>query len=44
MTMLEPVECAVRPARTADVPAIRRLVDHYAPSGQLLCKATVSLY
>jgi amino-acid N-acetyltransferase len=44
MTMLESTGFAVRPARTADVPAIRRLVDHYAPSGMLLSKPTVSLY
>jgi amino-acid N-acetyltransferase len=34
----------VRPARTADVPAIRRLLDQYAPQGILLDKATVALY
>src|SRR2546423_7026027 len=44
MIMLEAPGCVVRPARTADVPAIRRLVDHYAPSGMLLSKPTVSLY
>lgn len=35
---------AVRPARTADVPAIRRLLDLYTPQGILLDKATVTLY
>jgi amino-acid N-acetyltransferase len=44
MIMLESPDCSVRPARTADVRAIRRLVDHYAPSRQLLSKPTVSLY
>src|SRR3954468_9363727 len=44
MIMLDSPGCVVRPARTADVPAIRRLVDHYAPSGMLLSKPTVSLY
>lgn len=34
----------VRPARTSDVPAIRRLLDLYAPQGILLDKATVTLY
>lgn len=34
----------LRPARTADVPAIRRLVDLYAPDRRLLSKATVTLY
>ncbi len=33
-----------RRARTADVPAIRRLVDSYSPKGALLDKATVTLY
>lgn len=35
---------AVRPARTCDVAAIRRLVDLYAPGGILLNKPTVTLY
>jgi amino-acid N-acetyltransferase len=35
---------AVRRARTADVVAIRSLVDHYAPDRRLLSKATVTLY
>src|SRR5579884_847687 len=35
---------AVRPARTADVAAIRGLLDLYAPQGILLDKATVALY
>jgi amino-acid N-acetyltransferase len=34
----------VRAARTCDVAAIRRLVDHYAPGGMLLDKPTVKLY
>jgi amino-acid N-acetyltransferase len=34
----------VRPARTADVRAIRQLVDIYAPERRLLSKATVALY
>jgi amino-acid N-acetyltransferase len=34
----------VRPARTADVRAIRGLVDTYAPERRLLSKATVALY
>jgi amino-acid N-acetyltransferase len=35
---------AVRPARTSDVPAVRELVDAYAPGARLLDKATVTLY
>ena len=34
----------IRPATTADVHAIRRLVDTYAPERRLLSKATVTLY
>ncbi len=34
----------VRAARTADVRAIRALVDAYAPDGRLLSKATVTLF
>ena len=34
----------IRPARTSDVGAIRRLVDTYAPDRRLLSKATVTLY
>lgn len=34
----------VRPARTGDVPAIRALVDTYAPERRLLSKPTVTLY
>lgn len=34
----------IRPARTSDVPAIRRLVDLYAARRILLSKATVTLY
>jgi amino-acid N-acetyltransferase len=35
---------SIRPARTSDVRAIRRLVDTYAPDRRLLSKATVTLY
>jgi amino-acid N-acetyltransferase len=35
---------AVRRARTADVPAIRRLVDQHAEDRRLLSKATVTLF
>ncbi len=35
---------AVRRAVTADVPAIRRLIDTYSADGRLLDKATVTLY
>lgn len=34
----------LRPARTDDIPAVRRLVDLYAPDRRLLSKATVTLY
>lgn len=34
----------IRPARTGDVPAIRDLIDTYAPDRRLLSKATVTLY
>ena len=34
----------VRPAKTADVKAIRALVDSYAAPGQMLAKETVTLY
>jgi amino-acid N-acetyltransferase len=34
----------IRPARTGDVVAIRRLVDTYADDRRLLSKATVALY
>ena len=34
----------MRPARTGDVPAVRALVDRYAPDRRLLSKATVTLY
>jgi amino-acid N-acetyltransferase len=37
-------EVLIRRARTADVRAIRRLIDTYSPGGQLLSKATVTLY
>ena len=38
------MEHVVRPARTADVPAVRALVDAYARDARLLDKATVTLY
>jgi len=38
------VTAGVRPARTSDVAAIRRLVDVYAAKRILLDKATVTLY
>ena len=34
----------IRPARTGDVPVIRKLVDSNVESGRLLSKATVTLY
>jgi amino-acid N-acetyltransferase len=34
----------IRPARTADVPLIRDLIDTYSPDRRLLSKATVTLY
>jgi amino-acid N-acetyltransferase len=34
----------IRPARTADVPVIRKLIDSNVESGRLLSKATVTLY
>ncbi len=34
----------IRPARTKDVQAIRKLVDSYAAPGQMLSKETVTLY
>ena len=37
-------EILVRPARTADVRAIRALVDTYSRDGRLLSKATVTLF
>jgi len=39
-----PAGIGVRRARTADVDAIRSLVDHYGPDRRLLSKATVTLY
>lgn len=39
-----PVTAVIRPARTGDVTAIRRLVDQYAAQRILLAKATVTLY
>ncbi|MFV2101718.1 amino-acid N-acetyltransferase [Micromonospora sp. LOL_024] len=39
-----PGEVVVRRARTADVRAIRRLVDTYTDDRRLLSKATVTLY
>jgi amino-acid N-acetyltransferase len=38
------VSTLVRPARTSDVPLIRRLIDLYADTGILLDKPTVTLY
>jgi amino-acid N-acetyltransferase len=38
------MDVTVRRARTADVRAIRRLIDLYAQGGRLLSKATVALY
>lgn len=38
------METSIRRARTADVPAIRRLVDLYAEQGILLDKPAVALY
>ena len=37
-------EILIRAARTADVRAVRDLVDLYAPGGRLLAKNTVTLY
>jgi amino-acid N-acetyltransferase len=37
-------DVVIRRARTADVRAIRRLIDTYSAGGQLLSKATVTLY
>ena len=34
----------IRPAKTSDVKAIRKLVDSYAAPGQMLAKETVTLY
>ncbi|GEM_PF-28984 len=36
--------CTIRPARTRDVPVIRKLIDANVESGRLLGKATVTLY
>jgi amino-acid N-acetyltransferase len=38
------MDYVVRRARTADVRAIRRLIDTYSPDRRLLSKATVTLY
>jgi amino-acid N-acetyltransferase len=38
------IEIAIRPARTADVAAVRRLVGLYTEDGRLLAKAPVTLY
>jgi amino-acid N-acetyltransferase len=38
------MDYTIRPARTSDVRAIRRLVDANVASGRLLDKATVTLY
>ena len=37
-------ELVIRQARTADVRAVRDLIDMYAPGGRLLAKNTVTLY
>lgn len=37
-------DATIRRARTADVPALRRLLDSYVRDGILLDKATVTLY
>jgi amino-acid N-acetyltransferase len=37
-------EVVIRPARTADVAAVRRLVGLYTEDGRLLAKAPVTLY
>jgi amino-acid N-acetyltransferase len=37
-------EAEIRPARTADVAAVRRLVGLYTEDGRLLAKAPVTLY
>ena len=37
-------EAVIRPARTADVAAVRRLVGLYTGDGRLLAKAPVTLY
>ena len=42
--MTAPETVLVRPARTCDVAAIRRLIDVYAPRKILLNKPTVTLY
>ena len=34
----------IRPARTGDIPVIRKLIDSNVESGRLLSKATVTLY
>jgi amino-acid N-acetyltransferase len=34
----------IRPARTSDIKAIRRIIDEYAAGGRLLTKETVTLY
>ena len=38
------IEAVIRPARTADVAAVRRLVSLYTEDGRLLAKAPVTLY
>jgi amino-acid N-acetyltransferase len=38
------IEAVIRPARTADVAAVRRLVGFYTEDGRLLAKAPVTLY
>ncbi|CAN2231974.1 MAG: amino-acid N-acetyltransferase [Candidatus Nanopelagicaceae bacterium] len=34
----------IRPARTSDIKAIRKIIDEYAAGGRLLTKETVTLY
>lgn len=43
-TAMSDSDWLIRPARTADVPHVRSLVDVYTPSRTLLAKATVTLY
>lgn len=42
--MSNSVSFTIRPARTADVRAVRDLIDTYSPDGRLLSKNTVTLY
>jgi amino-acid N-acetyltransferase len=38
------MEIIIRPARTSDIPTIRKIIDQYASGGRLLQKETVTLY